>query len=336
ICDVSTLGKIDVQGPDAAAFLDFVYANMMSSLAVGRCRYGLMLREDGFVFDDGTVARLGETHFLVTTTTANAGAVMRWMEFVRQGLRPDWDVTLISATDQWAQVAVAGPRSRTLLERVVAEDVSDAALPFMGWRDVTVGGVAGRVFRISFSGELAYELAVPARYGGALMERLMAAGADLGVAPYGTEALGVLRIEKGHAAGAELDGRTTAGDLGLGRMLSKKKDFLGRALAHREGLTDCERPALVGLRVVGEGALSAGAHLFAPGAGRTAAEDQGWVSSVAWSPAIGGMIGLGFLARGAERMGETVTASDPVRGRETDCEVVSPHFVDPDGERLRG
>jgi len=207
----------------------------------------------------------------------------------------------------------------------------------MGVIPVTVSGAKGRLFRLSFSGELAYELALPARYGDALMALLMEAGEDLGVTPYGTEALSVLRIEKGHAAGAELDGRTTAADLGLGRMLSKKKDHIGAVLAHREGMADPDRPALVGLKaLLPEKQLSAGAHLFAKGAQRTVANDLGWVSSAAWSPHLGTMIALGFLTRGAERMGETIMASDPVRGRETAVEVVSPHFIDPEGERLRG
>ncbi|MEO1688260.1 MAG: FAD-dependent oxidoreductase, partial [Pseudomonadota bacterium] len=336
LCDVSTLGKIDVQGPDAAAFLDFAYSNMMSTLPVGKARYGLMLREDGHVMDDGTVARLADQHFLVTTTTANAGPVFRHLEFLRQCQRPDLDVALISVTDQWAQIAVAGPRSRTLLERVAAEDVSNDALPFMGVIPVTIAGVAGRLFRLSFSGELAYELALPARYGDALMANLMQAGEDLGVVPYGTEALGVLRIEKGHAAGAELDGRTTAADLGLGRMLSKKKDHVGAVLAHREGMTDPDRPVLIGLRALDpEKKLGAGAHLFAKGARRVVANDLGWVSSVAWSPHLGTMIALGFLVRGAERQGQVVMASDPVRGRDTAVEIVSPHFIDPQGQPRR-
>ncbi len=208
LCDVTTLGKIDVQGADAGEFLDRIYCNAMASLKVGRVRYGLMLREDGHAWDDGTCARMGETHYIVTTTTANAGPVYRHMEFARQCLWPELDVTLISTTDAWAQIAVAGPRSRALLSRIAdGADLSNDAFPFMACGAITIcGGLRARLFRISFSGELAYEIAVPARYGHALMERLMAEGADLGVTPYGTEALGVLRIEKGHAAGCRVIG----------------------------------------------------------------------------------------------------------------------------------
>ncbi|MEC7256402.1 MAG: sarcosine oxidase subunit alpha, partial [Pseudomonadota bacterium] len=210
LCDVTTLGKIDVQGTDAGTFLNRVYSNMMGTLKVGRVRYGLMLREDGTAYDDGTCARLAEDHYVVTTTTANAGPVLRNMEFARQCLWPELDVQLISTTDAWAQIAVAGPNARTLLSRIVdGFDLSNAAFPFMACAALTVcGGLRARLFRISFSGELAYELAVPARYGDALMARLMSLGNDLGATPYGTEALGVLRIEKGHAAGAELNGQT--------------------------------------------------------------------------------------------------------------------------------
>ena len=340
VCDVTTLGKIDVQGADAAAFLDRVYANTIGTLAVGRVRYGLMLREDGLVMDDGTCARLGERRYLVTTTTANAVSVFRHLEFCRQCLWPGLDVHLVSETEQWAQFAVAGPRSRALLERVVdpGVDLSNEALPFMACRALSVaGGVRARLFRISFSGELAYEIAVPARYGDALIRRLMAAGEPLGVVPYGTEALGVMRIEKGHAAGAELNGTTTAEMLGLGRMVSKKKDSIGSVLSEREAIGSSEAHRLVGFVPTDRArTLRAGAHFLSRGAEMTTENDEGWMSSVAHSPTLGHSIGLGFIARGAERTGEVVRAADPVRGEEIEVEIVSPHFVDPDGARLRG
>ncbi|MFJ1293856.1 sarcosine oxidase subunit alpha family protein, partial [Paracoccus yeei] len=202
ICDVTTLGKVDVQGADAGEFLDRVYANAMKSLKVGMVRYGLMLREDGFAWDDGTCARLAEDQYVVTTTTANAGTIYKHMEFCRQCLWPELDVQLISTTDAWAQMSVAGPNARKLLERVVdGFDISNEGFPFMACANLTVcGGLRARLFRISFSGELAYEIAVPARYGNALMARLLQVGADLGATPSGTETLGVLRIEQGHAA----------------------------------------------------------------------------------------------------------------------------------------
>ncbi len=266
VCDVTTLGKIDVQGPDAAAFLDRVYANTVSTLAVGRVRYGLMLREDGFVMDDGTVARLGEGHFLVTTTTAAAGQVMAHLEFCLQCLWPELDVQVASVTEQWAQVAVAGPRSRELLNGVLEVPLEAGAFPFMACGEARIGGVAGRLFRISFSGEHAYEVAVPARYGAALFALLVERARGMGGGAYGMEALNVLRIEKGLLTHAELNGRTTADDLGLGRMVASGKDCIGKAAAARPGLSGPEREQLVGLKpVAADGRLPAGAHVLAAG-----------------------------------------------------------------------
>ncbi|MGI3167991.1 sarcosine oxidase subunit alpha family protein [Pseudooceanicola sp. C21-150M6] len=337
ICDVSTLGKIDVQGRDAAAFLDFVYTGTMSTLAVGKVRYGLMLREDGHVMDDGTCARLGETHFLVTTTTAAAGLVMKQLEFAAQVLRPELDVHLVSVTEQWAQTAVAGPKSRELLNAVLDTPMAEGDWPFMSCGDVSVGGIPARLFRISFSGEHAYEIAVPARYGESLFRQLVTRAEEMGGGAYGMEALNVLRIEKGLLTHAELDGRTTAYDLGLQSMMSKKKDFVGRAAAGREGLLDPERPRLVGLKPVGAvQQLTAGAHLFEPEAEPVRVNDQGTISSVAYSPTLGHFIGLGLLKEGPERYGEQVKMVDHLRGVTTLCEVCSPVFFDPEGGRVRG
>jgi sarcosine oxidase subunit alpha len=340
VCDVSTLGKIDVQGADALAFLERIYANGFATLAVGRARYGLMLREDGFVMDDGTVARLTPERYLVTTTTANAVAVYQHMHYCHQVLWPQLDVQIVSVTEQWAQVAIAGPRSRTLLERVTdaGQDVSDAAFPWLAAGPLRVlGGVRGRLFRISFSGERAYELAVPASHGEALIEALMVAGTDLGVMPYGLEALNVMRVEKGHPAGGELNGQTTGFDLGLGRMVSRRKDFIGAVMSRRPALTDPARPRLVGLRPVKAGTRALpGAHLVPAGASASAENDQGHVTAAAFSPTLGQWIALGLLSRGPERHGERVYAADPLRGQHTLVEVCDPVFIDPKGERLRG
>ena len=339
ICDVTTLGKIDVQGRDAAAFLDKVYANTYSTLAVGKVRYGLMLREDGIMMDDGTTARFSDTHFVMTTTTANAVSVFRHMEFCRQCLWPDMDVHLISATDQWAQYAVAGPNSRRLLEKIVDEpfDINNEAFPFMACAELTIGnGTPARLFRISFSGELAYEIAVPARYGDSLMRALMLAGEEYKVVPYGTEALGVMRIEKGHATGNELNGQTTARNIGLSRMVSKKKDSIGNVLSERGGLNKEDDLALVGFKPVDpRQTLKAGAHFLADGADMTMDNDEGWMTSVCYSPNLQTYIGLGYLQRGQDRIGETVRAADPLRGEDIPVEIVSPHFIDPNGDRLR-
>ena len=340
ICDVSTLGKIDVQGTDAVTFLDRIYMNGLKSLAVGKARYGGMLREDGILMDDGTVARLGDNHYFVTTTTANAVKVSQHMEFCHQWLWPDLDVQMISATEQWAQYAVAGPRSRDLLRKIIdpAFDISDKGFPYMHARVVTVcGGVKARLFRLSFSGERAFEVGVPARYGDALMRCLMEAGEEFGACAYGTEALGVMRIEKGHISGPELNGTTTPRDAGLGSMVSTKKDFIGRVLGGRSGLIDPDRHTLVGFRPVDRNVrLRSGAHFIARDAEANASNDEGYMTSVAYSPSLGHWIGLGLLKRGPSRIGEIVRAYDAVRSNDTLVEVVASCFVDSEGEKLRG
>ncbi|WP_209940285.1 sarcosine oxidase subunit alpha family protein [Ruegeria sp. HKCCE4148] len=339
VCDVTTLGKIDVQGTDAAAFLNKVYCNGFAKLPVGKTRYGLMLREDGLVMDDGTAARLAEDHFVVTTTTANAVGVYRHMEFVHQCLFPDMDVQLISTTDAWAQFAVAGPKSRELLQQVVDDtfDISNEAFPFMGCAEITIaGGVPARLFRISFSGELAFELAVPTRYGDALIRHLMELGKPLGVTPYGMEALGVLRIEKGHVTGNELNGTISAHNLGMGRMVSTKKDSIGAPLSARAALVDPEGLALVGIQPVeNSDTVLAGAHVFAEGAPHLRQNDQGYVTSAGYSPHLSSSIGLAFVERGSQRLGEVVQVVSPVDNSNIKATLVSAHFVDPEGDRLR-
>ncbi len=339
ICDVTTLGKIDIQGADAAEFLNRVYTNAWLKLPVGKVRYGLMLREDGIAYDDGTTARLGENHYVMTTTTANAVLVFRRLEFARQCLWPNLDVHMISVTDGWAQFAVAGPNARKLLAKLVDApfDISNDAFPFMACGSLSVcGGTPARLFRISFSGELAYEIAVPARYGNSMMQVLMAAGEEFDAIPYGTEALGVMRIEKGHAAGNELNGQTSALNLGLGGFVNKNKDCIGKVLSQRPDMTRDDAIRLVGFKPVDRAQpLLAGSHFIARGAEANMDNDQGWMSSVAFSPSLGHSIGLGLIERGHERMGEVVRAVNPARGRDVEVEIVSPHFYDPEGERLR-
>jgi sarcosine oxidase subunit alpha len=337
ICDVSTLGKIDIKGPDAGAFLDRVYINTFSTLPVGKVRYGVMLREDGFVMDDGTSARFAPEHFVMSTTTANAAKIMQHLEFCQQVLWPELDVAMVSVTEQWSQYAFAGPRSRELLQKLfgASADLSNKAFPYLACAEFPLGAVTARLFRISFSGELAYEIAVPARYGESLVRALTEAGRDLDATPYGTEALSVLRIEKGHVAGNELNGQTTARDLGLGRMMSTKKDYVGRVLAGRPALIAPDRPSLVGFKPVDASQrLRAGAHFLRVGAAATAENDEGYMTSVAYSPHVGSWIGLGLLVRGPERIGERVRAYDPVRNGDIEVEVVSPAFIDPEGARL--
>ncbi|MFT5785057.1 MAG: heterotetrameric sarcosine oxidase alpha subunit [Ascidiaceihabitans sp.] len=340
VCDCTTLGKIDVQGSDAATFLNKVYCNAFAKLAVGKVRYGLMLREDGIAMDDGTAGRLAEDHFVVTTTTAKAAAVYQHLEFVRQCLYPDLDVQLISTTEAWAQYAVAGPNSRKLLQKIVDPefDISNEAFPFMGCGNITVfGGLRARLFRISFSGELAFEIAVPSRYGDALMRQLMYKGEEFNVTPYGTEALGVMRIEKGHAAGNELNGTTSALNLGMGRMVSKKKDSIGSTLSERAGMNEDDALMQVGIQPIDPShKITAGGHLMAADGPVDAAHDQGYVTSAAFSPTLSSMIGLGMLKGGGNRQGEKMRLVSPLTDLNVEVEIVSAHFVDPEGERVRG
>ncbi len=340
VCDVSTLGKIDIKGIDSAAFLNNVYANNFAKLTIGKVRYGLMLREDGMVMDDGTTARLSDTHYIMTTTTANAGSVFRHLEFCRQCLYPHMDVHLQSITDYCAQYAIAGPNSRILLQRLIDPqfDISNEAFPFMACQELTIcNGIPARLYRISFSGELAYEISVAARYGDALIRLLMTLGEDLHLTPYGTEALGVMRVEKGHPAGNELNGQISAHHLGMKKLLSQKKDFIGKTLAYREGLTAADGLRLVGVRPKDPSQrLYAGAHFVEKNKDITTENDQGWISSVVYSPIHERYIGLGFLQRGTHRITEKIRAISLVHNSDVEVEIVHPVMFDPKGSRMHG
>ena len=334
ITDVSTLGKIDVQGPGAGQFLDFIYANTFSTLPVGRARYGIMLREDGMLLDDGTTTRLGPQHFIVTTTTANAAAVLEHMEFHLQAVCPQFDVVLTDVGDQWAQFALAGPRSREVAAAVVADlELSNQAFPFMAAAAAIIAGVAGRVFRISFSGELAYELAVPARHAPLVWQALLAAGAPLGIEAYGLDALNSLRIEKGHVTGAELNGNTSADDLGFTRMLKRHGDFIGRVLSQRAGMTAPDRLQLVGVRPLDAGQrLRNGSHLVAREARSTS---LGYVTSSTPGVELDGWVGLALLAAGRQRVGQQLLGVSPLHDEQVELRIVSPHMLDPENARVR-
>ena len=340
ITDVSTLGKIDVQGVDAANFLDKIYANTITTLNVGKCRYGLMLREDGIVMDDGTVAHLSSNHYVITTTTANAAQVYRHMEFCHQCLWPDLDVSLIPVTEQWAQYAIAGPKARILLKQLVDQnfDISNTAFPYLACGEITIcHGIRARLFRLSFSGELAYEIAVPNRYGDSLIRKLIQTGENLNAVLYGTEAMGVMRIEKGHPAGNELNGRTTARDLGFGKMVSKKKDCIGSVLSQRVGLNQNNRPILVGFKSTNpQDQITAGSHLFNIEEALVPDNDLGYLTSVAYSPMLENYIALGYLKQGKYWKGTKLRAVDMLQNKDIEIEVVSPHFFDPEGARLHG
>jgi glycine cleavage system aminomethyltransferase T len=334
ISDVSTLGKIDVQGGDAAQFLDFLYANTFSTLAIGRARYGIMLREDGLLFDDGTTTRLSAGHFVVTTTTANATAVLEHMEFHRHTSCAHLDVIVTDVADQWAQFALAGPRAREVVAQLAPDlDLSNEAFPFMAAGRATLAGIAGRLFRISFSGELAYELAVPAAHALTLWTAALTAGAPFGIRPYGLDALNTLRIEKGHVTSAELNGNTSAQDLGFERMLKKHGDFIGRTLSRRAALGARGRLQLVGVRPIERTQrLRNGLQLVAPKARQLS---LGYVTSSTPSVELEGWVGLALLAGGRQRIGERLTALSPVHDEATEVQIVSPHMLDAENQRVR-
>ncbi|GLR54455.1 sarcosine oxidase subunit alpha family protein [Shinella yambaruensis] len=335
LMDISTLGKIAVEGPDAATFLDRVYANGFASLKVGRARYGVMLRDDGIVLDDGTTTRIAENSYFMTTSTAKAADVMSWLEFLLDVAWPELRVSVTSVTDEWAGMSVAGPKSRAVLAAAFpAIDVSNEALPHMGLVEGTFRGSRLRIVRLSYSGERAYEIYVGASQGLAAWEHLLAMGKDSDLRPYGVEALGALRIEKGHVAGPEIDGRTTLADLGMARMVAKRSGYIGAVLGQRPAFLAPDRQRVVGLECAESGKrLRGGAILFAP--------DEAWqghgrgrVTSTTFSPDIGKSIGLGLLA--ADFAGDEVVAVYPMKNEVVRARVVSPVFLDPMGERMHG
>jgi methylglutamate dehydrogenase subunit C len=335
LSDVSTLGKIDVQGPDAAELLNRVYVNGFAKLPVGKARYGVMLNDNATVLDDGTTARFAATKYFMTTTTAQAAEVMSHLEFLLQTAWLDLNVQVVSVTDEWAGMSIAGPQARAALElSLPGQDFSDAALPHMGCREVDIDGIPLRTLRLSFSGELAYELYVPAGYGIALWERLLARAAPLGIRPYGLEALAALRIEKGHVAGLELDRRTTLDDLGLGRMAAKDKAYVGRELRDRTDLKNPQRWSLVGIECLEpEQRLRGGAILFAD-SDALAGHGRGYITSVTWSTELKKYIALGLYQGGLASVGQEVVCAYPLKGENVRARIVSPMFIDAQGERL--
>jgi methylglutamate dehydrogenase subunit C len=335
IADVSTLGKIDVQGPDAAEFLNRVYVNGFAKLAIGRARYGVMLNDDGAVLDDGTAARISETQFYVTTTTAQAGEVMSWFEYLLQCHWTDLRVHVASLTDEWGGMAVSGPKSREALQLAFPDlDFSNAALPYMGVRDFNVGGIALRVLRLSFSGELGYEVHAGADHAAALWEHILKAGEPVGLRPYGLEALASLRIEKGHVAGLELDHRTTLDDLGLGKMAGKDKAYVGKELRFRPALQAPERWSLIGIEGPEDGTkLRGGAILFSAG-DEIKGHGRGYITSVTWSVELNRFIALGLYQGGLAHEGEDIVCAYPLKNEQVKARIVSPHFIDKQGARL--
>ncbi|UCE30390.1 MAG: sarcosine oxidase subunit alpha, partial [Burkholderiales bacterium] len=334
--DASTLGKIDIQGPDAVTLLDWVYCNAWGSLAVGKARYGLMMDENGMVFDDGVTVRLAGDHFLMHTTTGGAARVLAWLERWLQTEWPHLKVYLTTVTDHWATTAVAGPKSRAVLGKLCETvDFDDAAFPFMSCRDGTVAGVPARIFRVSFSGERSYEVNVPARDGLRVWRAIHDAGAEFGITPYGTETMHVLRAEKGFIiAGQDTDGSVTPVDLGMGGMVSKSKDSLGKRSLARSDTARPGRKQLVGLLTDDPGfVLPEGAQVLRGGwPAHPPVPMAGHVTSSYWSPTLGRSIALALVAGGRERIGERVhvALSD---GRSRTAVITAAAFYDPNGER---
>jgi sarcosine oxidase subunit alpha len=337
VMDASTLGKIDLQGPDVGVFLDRVYTNSFSKLAVGSCRYGLMCRVDGMVFDDGVTSRLSDGRFHMTTTTGNAAPVLDWLEEWLQTEWPTLRVHATSVTEQWATVAVVGPRSRDVVGTLAADlDISAAGFPFMTWREATVAGLPARVFRISFSGELAYEINVPSWHGLALWEAVMAAGAAHGITPYGTETMHVLRAEKGYPiVGQETDGTVTPQDLGMAWIVSKTKPFLGGRSHRRPDTSRADRKQLVALFPTDPDALlPEGAQLVEDPAAPIPMPMLGHVTSSYRSAALGRTFALALIKSGRERIGQTVHA--PLVDQTIEATIAESVVFDPDNLRRDG
>ncbi|MCF6316586.1 MAG: sarcosine oxidase subunit alpha family protein [Marinosulfonomonas sp.] len=335
LLDASTLGKLIVKGPDAGKFLDMLYTNMMSNLKPGRCRYGLMCSENGFLIDDGVVARINDDTYLCHTTSGGADTIHAWMEEWLQTEWWDWKVYVANVTEQFAQVAVVGPNARKILEKLGGMDLSKEALTFMGWADGSIGGFEARVYRISFSGELSYEIAVPASQGRAFWDKLLETGAEFGAMAYGTEALHIMRAEKGFIMiGDETDGTVIPQDLGLSWAISKKKDdFLGKRAQQRPFMARADRWQLVGLQAVDGSVLPDGAYALADGMNANGQRNmQGRVTSSYHSPTLKRGIAMGLVLHGPERMDEVINFGR-TDGTLIPAKIVDPVFYDKSGEK---
>ena len=337
ICDVTSLGKIDIKGKDSAEFLNRVYTNAFLKLPVGKARYGVMLREDGMVFDDGTTTRLAENHFHMTTTTAQAANVLSHLEYYLQVVWPELDVNIVSTTEQWAGAAIAGPKSRELLQRLFPEeDMSNEGFPFMGFKELKFKNTVARVFRISFSGELAFEMNVMSDYGEEMWNEIISQGEDFGIQPYGTEALSTLRIEMGHVAGSEIDGRTIAYDLSLEGMLSQKKDFIGKRSLNRKAFTENNREKIVGVVPIDKKtSIPEGSYLVENAKASFPNPKLGHVSASCWSVEYDNPFSLAIIKDGKNKKGENLFAVSPLKNKIIPVEIVSQHYVDPEGKRVR-
>jgi sarcosine oxidase subunit alpha len=337
VCDVTSLGKIDIKGKDSAEFLNRVYTNAFLKLPVGKARYGVMLREDGMVFDDGTTTRISENHFHMTTTTAQAANVLSHLEYYLQIVWPELDVNVTSTTEQWAGAAIAGPKSRLLLGKLFPnEDVSTEGLPFMGYREFKFKNTIARVFRISFSGELAYEINIMSDFGEMMWEEIVKAGQEFNIQAYGTEALSTLRIEMGHVAGSEIDGRTIAYDLSLEGMLSKKKDFIGKRSLSRQAFMNEGREKIVGVVPLDKKtSIPEGSYIVKDPNAKLPNPKLGHVSASCWSVEYDNPFSLAIIKDGKNKKGEKLYAVSPLKNKTIPVEIVSQHYVDPEGKRVR-
>ncbi len=333
--DASTLGKIEVRGKDAAEFLNRVYTNGMLKMPAGACRYGLMLNEEGTLFDDGVISRLADDRFFISTTTGGAPRVLAWLELWLQTEWTDLEVWLTSITEQWAALALNGPKARKVLQPLTDIDLGHEAFPYMRFREGQVCGAKARILRVSFTGELGYEIHMAPEAAVSVAEDLMETGAEYKITPYGTESMHLLRAEKGFIiAGQDNEGTTTPDDLGLSGLCSTKKDYVGRRGAERAGMRREDRKQLVGLLPENETlVLPEGVPL---GAGELTPPFPilGHVTSSYMSPTLKRGFAMGLLRRGHKRHGETISAL--VKGAAVPCKIVPPMFLDPDGERLRG
>ncbi len=337
ICDVTSLGKIDIKGPDVAEFLNRVYTNSWSKLPIGKAKYGVMLREDGIVMDDGTTTRISENHYHMTTTTAQAANVLSHLEYYLQVVWPELKVNVLSTTEQWAGAALAGPKSRDVLAKLFPDlDVSNEALPFMGYTEGNLFGVKARIFRISFSGELAYEINVESDYGLFMWKKMIEIGKEFNINPYGTEALSTLRIEMGHVAGPELDGRTIPYDVSLEGLVSKKKDFIGKRSLQKEAFNNSDRQKIVGLVPVDRKTnIPEGSHLVLDKNAKLPNPKLGHVSSSCWSFENNNPFSLAIVKNGKNMIGKKLFAVSPLRDSAIEVEVISSHYVDHEGKRVR-
>ena len=337
ICDVTSLGKIDIKGKDSAEFLNRIYTNAFLKLPIGKARYGVMLREDGIVFDDGTTTRISENNFHMTTTTAQAANVLVHLEYYLQVVWPELDVSVVSTTEQWASAAVAGPKSRMLLSKIFpSEDLSNEALPFMGYKELKFKDTTARIFRISFSGELAYEINIMSDFGNLMWDEIINLGKEFNIQPYGTEALSILRIEMGHVAGSEIDGRTIAYDLSLENMLSQKKDFVGKRSLSRKAFNEPGREKIVGIVPIDKKtSIPEGSYLIKNENTLLPVPKLGYISASCWSVEFDNPFSLAIIKDGKNKIGEKLFAVSPLKNVSIPVEVVSQHYVDPEGQRVR-